>query len=94
MKRANGQIAAPEKAANTFSFEEMMERLGQIVKALEQGDLPLEDSIDLFEEGMRLTKAGTAKLDDAERKVDLLLRDEGQEKRVPFDLDGVEKAEA
>ena len=70
------------------SFEQMLTRLDEIVGLLEQGDLPLERSIDLFEEGMRLTRAGLNKLDEADRKVNLLLQEDGQQREEPFDLDG------
>ena len=80
-----------EKASqdrNQSSFEEMMQRLEQIVTSLEGDDLPLEQSIALFEEGMGLTRSGMALLDHAEQKVSLLLQEDGQTRPVPFDLDG------
>lgn len=55
------------------SFEESMNRLDEIVKALEAGDVPLEESIKLFEEGTKLAaKCGTL-LDEAELKVTKLM---------------------
>lgn len=57
----------------SVSFEESMNRLDEIVKALEAGDVPLEESIKLFEEGTKLTaKCGTL-LDEAELKVTKLM---------------------
>jgi exodeoxyribonuclease VII small subunit len=70
------------------TFEATLARLDEIVALLEQGDLPLERSIELFEEGMGLTRAGMARLDDADRKIHLLLQANGQEREVPFDPDG------
>jgi exodeoxyribonuclease VII small subunit len=60
------------------SFEASLSRLTEIVERLEQGDLPLEESLRLFEEGVRLSRASQQRLDRAQRTVDELLRvDEG-----------------
>lgn len=59
-----------------ITFEQAMARLEQIVKALEGGNVPLEDLIKLFDEGTSLVKLCTERLDKAEEKVKLLqLRD-------------------
>ena len=55
------------------TFEDSVRRLGEIVERLESGDLPLEDSLALFEEGVRLARISQAKLDGAERRVEQLL---------------------
>ena len=55
-------------------FEDVLARLGAVVEKLEAGDLPLEDSLSLFEEGVRLSRIGAARLDEAERRVERLLR--------------------
>ena len=55
------------------TFEESMKALAEIVEKLEAGDLPLAESIRLFEEGMRLANASQAQLDQAERRVEALL---------------------
>jgi exodeoxyribonuclease VII small subunit len=55
------------------SFEEAIQRLGSIVEQLEAGDLPLEQSLALFEEGVRLTRLSQTRLDAAERRVEELL---------------------
>lgn len=57
---------------NEFSFEQALARLEQIVKALEGGNVPLEDLIKLFDEGTGLVKLCTERLDKAEEKVKLL----------------------
>lgn len=57
-------------------FEAALERLEEIVKQLEQGDLPLEQSLKLFEEGIRLSRICNRRLEDAERRVEILLKDE------------------
>jgi len=62
------------------SFEASLERLHQIVEQLESGDLPLEDSLQLFEEGVRLSRASQARLNSAEKRIEELLAidEEGQ----------------
>jgi len=77
------EAAEHPDAPEVPSFEAMMGRLEEIVAMLERGDLPLERSLALFEEGMGLTRVGLQKLDDAERRVQLLVR-EG-EQAVPFE---------
>ena len=59
--------------ASSASFEQSVARLSTIVEQLEGGDLPLEDSLRLFEEGVRLARASQAQLDAAEKKVEQLL---------------------
>ncbi|HZO14443.1 MAG TPA: exodeoxyribonuclease VII small subunit [Polyangiaceae bacterium] len=56
-----------------LSFEAAAERLAAIVRELESGDLSLEDSLRLFEEGVRVARAAQARLDHAERRVEELL---------------------
>jgi exodeoxyribonuclease VII small subunit len=69
-------------------FEEAMERLEQIVRDLEEGDLTLEASLKAFEEGMALIKFCSDKLEEAEKKVTLLIRDSGgKHSQVPFKLE-------
>jgi exodeoxyribonuclease VII small subunit len=66
-------------------FEEAMERLEQIVETLESGDLALDDSLKIFEEGMGLVNFCTKKLEEAEQKVTILIK-ESEEKwtQQPF----------
>jgi exodeoxyribonuclease VII small subunit len=70
------------------SFEEAVKRLGEIVAALERGDLPLEDSLRLFEEGVQLSRVSQEKLDVAQKKVEQLLGvdDQGQARTQPFEV--------
>ena len=56
------------------TFEEEVKQLETIVAQLERGDLPLEDSIRLFEEGMRLSGSCKQQLEAAEGKVQMLMR--------------------
>ena len=56
-----------------LSFEASTERLASIVKQLEGGELSLEDSLKLFEEGVKVARAAQARLEEAEKRVDELL---------------------
>jgi exodeoxyribonuclease VII small subunit len=71
-----------ERPAGEMPFEEALKRLEAIVRDLEGGDLPLEESLKIFEEGVRLTRHCARKLDEAERKVEILLKDK-KGKRAP-----------
>jgi exodeoxyribonuclease VII small subunit len=67
-------------------FEDAMQRLEEIVKSLESGDLPLEESLKVFAEGMELAKFCSRKLEEAEKKVTVLIEDSaGRYTQVPFD---------
>jgi exodeoxyribonuclease VII small subunit len=59
----------------TKSFEASLEALEQIVHELEQGDLPLEKSLELFEQGISLSRQCQERLSQAERRIEVLLRD-------------------
>ncbi|MEZ4300699.1 MAG: exodeoxyribonuclease VII small subunit [Polyangiaceae bacterium] len=70
-----------------LSFEESTRRLNDIVAQLESGDLPLDRSLALFEEGVRLARAAQARLDGAEKRVEELLAIDPQGKPIlkPFE---------
>ena len=68
-------------------FEDCLQRLDQIVQELEKGEVPLEKSLTLFEEGMQLSSACRKELEDAEGKVEILLKQNG--KLQPEALDNV-----
>lgn len=55
-------------------FEEALGRLEKVVSKLEQGDISLEESLKLFEEGIRLSRYCNQKLDEAEKRVEILLK--------------------
>jgi len=57
------------------SFEASLESLEQIVQQLENGDLPLEKSLELFEDGIRLSRLCHGKLEEAEGRIEVLLKD-------------------
>ena len=65
-----------EKKIEDLSFEEALKRLEETVHALESGAVPRDESLKLFEEGVALVKFCNSKLDNAEQKVRILLRDE------------------
>jgi exodeoxyribonuclease VII small subunit len=66
-------------------FEEALQKLEAIVAKMEEGDLPLEEALKAFEEGVKLAKFCTGKLDEAERKVEKLIRDQaGRIQTTPF----------
>ena len=65
-----------------LKFEDALARLETIVAELEKGDLPLNDSLKMFEEGIKLSKTCLKMLDDAERKVEIMVQDKDGKKRV------------
>ncbi|MEK6744972.1 MAG: exodeoxyribonuclease VII small subunit [Nitrospirota bacterium] len=67
-------------------FEASLTRLEEIVTELEGGELPLEQSLKLFEEGIKLARVCNARLEEAERKVEILLKDKaGKMTTKPFE---------
>ncbi|MBW2095477.1 MAG: exodeoxyribonuclease VII small subunit [Deltaproteobacteria bacterium] len=68
-------------------FEKALAELEEIVHALESGDLPLDESLKAFEKGMKLVQFCSRKLEEAEKKVTMLVRAEGGEvDQVPFEI--------
>lgn len=65
-------------------FEEALEKLEEIVHRMEAGEMTMEESLKAFEEGIRLARLCTKKLDEADRRVDLLLRQDGEPVTKPF----------
>jgi exodeoxyribonuclease VII small subunit len=82
-----------KKADKAPSFEESLEQLEQIVKDLEDGDLPLEKSLEIFEQGVKLSEACRKQLQEAEAKVEVLLKREGKIEAQPFTLEDGEPEE-
>jgi exodeoxyribonuclease VII small subunit len=76
------------------SFETSLEALEEIVHRLEQGDLALEESLGLFEQGIRLSRECQERLSQAERRIEVLLRDQqGRPIVTPFEDEGPEGSE-
>jgi len=71
-------------------FEDAMRELEDIVKRLESGDLPLEESLKIFEEGVALSRYCFNKLEEAEKRVSILVKAEGDIKREPFEAEEAE----
>ena len=80
MDRMSGETISP-------SFEASLEELERIVKKLESGDLPLEESLKLFENGMRISTECKRQLEEAETRIEMLLRRGNDMTPVPFDPD-------
>jgi exodeoxyribonuclease VII small subunit len=75
----------PGGGAAEPKFEEAMARLEQIVHALEAGNLPLDDSLRAFEEGTALLRQCARRLEETERRIEVLMQDEsGGLKAQPF----------
>lgn len=67
-------------------FEEALKKLEKIVDELEDGDIPLDDALEKYEEGIRLSKMCAKKLEAAKKKVEILLKSEdGSAELKPFD---------
>lgn len=66
-------------------FEECLQRLEKIVQELEKGEVALEKSLTLFEEGMQLSGACRKELEEAEGKVEILLKQNGKLQAEPFE---------
>jgi exodeoxyribonuclease VII small subunit len=76
---------ATKKGAKEPRFEEALAGLERIVRDLEGGDLPLDDALKLFEEGVRLSRLCSAKLDEAEKKIEILMKGaDGEWRAEPF----------
>ncbi len=81
---------ADSKPAETF--EASLDELEKVVKQLEAGDLSLDRSIELFERGVNLSDTCRKQLEDAETRVEVLIRKEGKIAAEPFRPDKSEKA--
>ena len=80
--------------AKKITFESALKRLEEIVGYLEEGEKPLEESLKLFEDGMKLAGLCSKRLEEAERKVEILKRQEnGKLKPEPFELENEESKE-
>jgi len=74
-------------------FEEALRELEAIVKRLESGELPLEESLKSFEEGVGLSRYCFQRLEEAEKRVSILMKDESGLRKAPFDTGEDEYAE-
>ncbi len=84
-------MSAPSErpAETTEAYDALVARLERVVAELESGQLSLEHSIEKFAEGVKLANEATRKLDEAERRIELLVRNaDGSEEEVPFEPEG------
>ncbi len=73
-------------SAKPKTFESSLEELERIVRELEQGELPLEKSLELFEQGVKLSRECQERLNQAERRIEILMRDnQGRPTVKPFE---------
>lgn len=78
-----------KKKQATFDFEQALENLEELVSSMEDGELTLEESLQAFEKGVKLTRECQSALKNAEQKVQLLLNENGDTEEI--DLDDVEE---
>jgi exodeoxyribonuclease VII small subunit len=77
-----------KSTAAATNFEGQLASLERIVRELERGDLPLEQSLELFEQGVKLSRECQERLNEAERRIEVLLRGgDGSTIAVPFESD-------
>jgi len=69
---------------NELKFEDAMIQLEDIVGELEHGDVPLEKAIELFQEGMKLSQLCSQKLEQVERKIEMIVEEDGELRKKPF----------
>lgn len=65
-------------------FEEMLDSLEEIVQSLEKDDLKLDESIKKFEDGMKIAKACNKEIEEAEKKITILIKENGEVKEEDF----------
>lgn len=77
----------PAEQLEDPGFDRVMKRLREVIEQLEAGNLSLEESLKMYEEGVALARRGHQVLDDAEKRVELLVRDgrDGAVTAIPFD---------
>ncbi|MBN2984438.1 MULTISPECIES: exodeoxyribonuclease VII small subunit [Cohnella] len=81
---AGAETAASADAAQAISFEEAMEKLEEIVARLEHSDVPLETAIELYQQGIALSRLCGQKLEQVEKRIEMLMEDETGFQRKPF----------
>ena len=74
----------PQSAQTVASFETCLDELEKVVRELESGDLALDRSLDLFSRGMQLSDSCRKQLEEAETRVEMLIRKEGTYQPEPF----------
>lgn len=67
-----------------LTFEQALQRLEEVVEKLEDGDVPLEQAIELFQEGMALSKRCSGQLNTVEKRIEMLMEENGDWVKKPF----------
>ena len=78
-------MAKKTPAEASPSFEDAIQQLEQLVEAMESGDMSLDDSLQAFEKGIKLTRTCQQSLDEAEQKVKILLENNTKAELEPFE---------
>jgi len=65
-----------QEPRENLSFEQILAQLSQVVERLEAGEIPLEQALLTFEQGVALSRLGAKRLDEAERRIEILLRED------------------
>lgn len=76
-----------------LNFEQAMGKLEDIVGRLESGDVPLEAAIEMFQEGMQLAQLCNHKLEQVERKIEMLVQQNGELSRKPFQVSDADQGD-
>ncbi|MDU0331637.1 MULTISPECIES: exodeoxyribonuclease VII small subunit [Paenibacillus] len=84
MKEQEAKLNAADAQQAELNFEDAMNQLEDIVSQLERGDVPLEKAIDLFQQGMRLSQICGQKLAQVERKIEMIVEEDGAVEKQPF----------
>lgn len=71
---------------NAQSFESAIKRLEEIVELLDNKDVQLEEALKIFEEGVKLVKFCSAKLDETKKKIEILVKKDGKMEPQPFEM--------
>lgn len=85
--RGDADAGEPADATAPVSFEHALGRLEETVARLEEGEMPLEEALELFETGVKLSRDCSARLDDAERRIEILVADRDGGEAVDFESD-------
>ena len=88
MGKSEGRRTTATKGLEGKSFEDVLKRLEEIVDSLESGELTVEKSLGLFEEGVGLAREGHRRLDAAEKRITELLEDGSEKTLAVGDVEG------
>jgi len=65
----------PPEEQSELSFEALLDRLQGVVDRLEQGEIPLEEALETYEQGVRFSRLAARRLDEAERRIEVLMNE-------------------